>query len=29
MDQRRYQVVYPILPMDLMGIYILLPEGSA
>ncbi len=29
MDQRRYQVVYPILPMDLMGLYILLPEGSA
>ena len=28
MDKRRYQVVYPILPMDLMGIYILLPEGS-
>jgi len=25
--QRRYQVVYPVLPMDLMGIYILLPEG--
>ena len=29
MDKQRYQVVYPILPMDLMGIYILLPEGSA
>ena len=24
---RRYQVVYPVLPMDLMGIYILLPEN--
>ncbi|MCY4234028.1 MAG: helicase-related protein [Bacteroidetes bacterium] len=24
---RRYQVVYPVLPMDLMGIYILLPES--
>ena len=29
MDKQSYQVVYPILPMDLMGIYILLPEGSA
>ena len=29
MDKRRYQVVYPILPMDLMGIYILLPEGRS
>ncbi len=29
MGKKRYQVVYPILPMDLMGIYILLPEGSA
>ena len=29
MDKRRYQVVYPVLPMDLMGMYILLPEGSA
>ena len=28
MDRQRYQVVYPILPMDLMGMYILLPEGS-
>ena len=27
MDKQRYQVVYPVLPMDLMGIYILLPEG--
>ena len=29
MGKQRYQVVYPILPMDLMGIYILLPEDSA
>ena len=29
MDRQRYQVVYPVLPMDLMGMYILLPEGSA
>ncbi len=28
MDRQRYQVVYPILPMDLMGMYVLLPEGS-
>ena len=27
MGKQRYQVVYPILPMDLMGIYILLPES--
>lgn len=26
MDKQRYQVVYPVLPMDLMGIYVLLPE---
>lgn len=26
MDARRFQVVYPVLPMDLLGIYILLPE---
>ncbi|MEZ4644859.1 MAG: SNF2-related protein [Chloroflexota bacterium] len=25
---RRFQVVYPVLPMDLLGVYILLPEGS-
>ena len=24
----RYEVVYPVLPMDIMGLYILLPEGS-
>ena len=27
--RQRYQVVYPILPMDLMGLYVFLPEGSA
>ena len=27
MDGKRFQVVYPILPMDLLGIYILLPDG--
>lgn len=26
MDKQRFQVVYPVLPMDLLGIYILLPE---
>lgn len=26
MDKQRFQVVYPVLPMDLPGIYILLPE---
>ncbi len=26
MDGRHFQVVYPVLPMDLLGIYILLPE---
>ena len=25
MDKQRYQVVYPVLPMDLLGMYILLP----
>ena len=29
MDKQRFQVVYPVLPMDLLGIYILLPEGIA
>ncbi len=29
MDARRFQVVYPVLPMDLLGVYILLPEGRA
>ncbi len=28
MDGRRFQVVYPVLPMDLLGVYILLPEAS-
>ena len=27
MDKQRFQVVYPVLPMDLLGIYILLPEA--
>jgi superfamily II DNA or RNA helicase len=26
MDPKRFQVVYPVLPMDLLGVYILLPE---
>ncbi|SJM93631.1 hypothetical protein CRENPOLYSF2_3470003 [Crenothrix polyspora] len=25
-DKQQLQVVYPVLPMDLLGIYILLPE---
>jgi hypothetical protein len=25
-DKRRYQVVYPVLPMDILGIYVLLPK---
>lgn len=29
MDKDKFQVVYPVLPMDLLGIYILLPEGEA
>ncbi len=29
MDKKRFQVVYPVLPMDLMGIYILLPEAAS
>lgn len=28
MDAQRFQVVYPVLPMDLLGIYILLPDGA-
>jgi superfamily II DNA or RNA helicase len=24
----RYEVVYPVLPMDIMGLYVLLPEGN-
>jgi superfamily II DNA or RNA helicase len=27
MDKQRFQVVYPVLPMDLLGIYIFLPEA--
>ncbi len=27
MDRSKFQVVYPVLPMDLLGIYVLLPEG--
>jgi len=26
MDKKKFQVVYPVLPMDLLGVYILLPE---
>lgn len=26
MDKSKFQVVYPVLPMDLLGIYVLLPE---
>lgn len=26
MDTARFQVVYPVLPMDLLGVYVLLPE---
>jgi len=26
MDRQRFQVVYPVLPMDLLGVYVLLPE---
>ena len=29
MDKQRYQVVYPVLPMDLLGVYILLPEVAS
>lgn len=28
-DKNKFQVVYPVLPMDLLGIYVLLPEGGA
>jgi len=27
MDGKRFQVVHPVLPMDLLGVYVLLPEG--
>jgi superfamily II DNA or RNA helicase len=26
MDGKRFQVVYPVMPMDLLGVYVLLPE---
>jgi len=26
MDNRRFQVVYPVLPLDLLVVYVLLPE---
>lgn len=29
MDKQRFQVVYPVLPMDLLGIYVLLPEVAS
>lgn len=28
MDGKRFQVVHPVLPMDLLGLYILLPDGG-
>lgn len=28
MDQRQFQVVYPVLPMDVLGVYILLPDAG-
>lgn len=28
MDRQRFQVVYPVLPMDLLGVYILLPDSG-
>lgn len=29
LDKQKFQVVHPVLPMDLLGVYILLPEGGA
>lgn len=29
MDGKRFQVVHPVLPMDLLGVYILLPDGGS
>ncbi len=29
MDRAKFQVVYPVLPMDLLGVYVLLPEAAA
>jgi superfamily II DNA or RNA helicase len=28
MDTKHFQVVYPVLPMDILGVYILLPDGT-
>jgi superfamily II DNA or RNA helicase len=28
MDSKHFQVVYPVLPMDVLGVYILLPDGA-
>lgn len=28
MDQKQFQVVYPVLPMDVLGIYVLLPDNT-
>ena len=28
MDRQRFQVVYPVLPMDLLGMYVFLPDGG-
>jgi len=28
MEKQRFQVVYPVLPMDLLGVYVLLPEAA-
>jgi superfamily II DNA or RNA helicase len=27
MDQKQFQVVYPVLPMDVLGVYVLLPDN--
>jgi superfamily II DNA or RNA helicase len=29
LDKKRFQVVYPVLPMDILGVYVLLPEDAA
>jgi hypothetical protein len=28
MDRKRFQIVHPVLPMDVIGVYILLPDGG-
>jgi len=28
LDKQKFQVVHPVLPMDLLGVYILLPEAA-